>query len=358
MNVFGENISINNSMLDGINNIEMIKISNKEKKYTEKISSSLSHSLTAGFKLSNTEALSTEASLLISKIFETLIIFSGAYLVLNGNLSLGELVAFTLIKDRVTQPLIRLASLWEEYCQFKLSKDRVDVVFKETSEVDTGKKVEQIHNIKFDSVSTYINKKVVVDNISFECNKGSITSIIGESGSGKSTLLKIVPKLINIDGGKVFINEENLNGINLKSLRDNIAYVGQECHIVNGTVKDNILINSSRKDDEWLSYVCRLSCCHDFILDLEEGFDTLIGEGGNNLSGGQKQRITIARCIAADRDVLLLDEPTSALDSETEQIIVSNLKEYSQDRIVLVATHRKEILNISDDVIDFTPSIK
>lgn len=127
---------------------------------------------------------------------------------------------------------------------------------------------------------------------------------------------------------------------------------------MNGTVKDNILINSSRKDDEWLSYVCRLSCCHDFILDLEEGFDTLIGEGGNNLSGGQKQRITIARCIAADRDVLLLDEPTSALDSETEQIIVSNLKEYSQDRIVLVATHRKEILNISDDVIDFTPSIK
>ncbi|AXX58820.1 peptidase domain-containing ABC transporter [Vibrio vulnificus] len=347
---FRKNVDLNNSMINSVNNIEMVKLTNCEMRASDSISKSLSGSLYEGFKLSNLQAMSNEISSTISKLFDVLLVVAGSYLVLNGHLSLGELVAFTLMKDKVVQPLIRLASLWEEYCQFKLSKNRVDKVFNETAERLIGNPIENINQIEFDSVSFHVNGKTIFRDVNLVCKEGKIVCIVGESGSGKSTLLKMIPRLIDPSSGVIYFDKYSTDRLDLTSLRNQISYVGQECHIFNGTIRQNILWSSNNKSDDWLTYIMEISHCSEFVDDLIEGVETYIGDGGMYLSGGQKQRIALARCFASDKKVVLLDEPTSALDEKNEYNIIDTIAKNSEGKITVVVSHNDRLINSSDIV--------
>ncbi|ENF7324065.1 peptidase domain-containing ABC transporter [Vibrio cholerae] len=345
---FNKNIELNNSMINSLTNIEMIKLTNYELSMSDDISKYLSGSLRAGFRLSNLQNFSSELSNGISKIFEILLITCGSYLVLNGILSLGELVAFTLMKDKVVIPLIRLASLWEEYSQFRLSKNRIDKVFGENSEPEMGILILDSSHIEFDSVSLDINGCKIFSEVNLVCGIDKIVCITGESGAGKSNLIKMIPRLISCSSGNIYINKVNINDFNLSSLREKISYLGQECHIFNGTIRENILWDSCNKSDEWLMHILEVSQCKEFVKKLEKGLETYIGEGGVYLSGGQRQRIALARCFASNREIFLLDEPTSALDEENERKIVNSIIKNSKGKITIIISHNERIINSSD----------
>ncbi|CAK2509839.1 ABC transporter ATP-binding protein [Vibrio crassostreae] len=345
---FRKNVELNNSMLNSVRNIEIVKTTNSEIKASDSISRALSGSLYEGFKLSNLQGMSNEISNSISKLFEILLVVSGAHLVLNGLLSLGELVAFILLKDKVVQPLIRLASLWEEYCQFKLSKKRIDKVFNEPKEDKIGKEIKSINQIELKSVSFHSTGKKVFADVNFTCKKGNVMCIIGESGSGKSTLLKMIPRLVNLSSGIILFDEKNIESLSLSSLRNHMSYLGQECHIFNGTVRQNILWNSENKSESWLNHIMKISCCDEFVKKLDKGVETYIGDGELYLSGGQKQRIALARCFASDKKVILLDEPTSALDENNERFIIDTITQLSKERIIITVSHNDRLIDSSD----------
>lgn len=349
---YEKNIDLNKVMIDSIKNVDLIKISNIEKEAARKVSSTLGRSLESGFRLSNYQAYSEELSNLFSKLSETLLVFFGAYLALNGSITLGELVAFLLLKDRVTLPLIRLASIWEEYCQFNLSVNRVDAIFKQELEIKDGETVTSIESLELVDVEVRYSDKLVISNASFYITKGDVISFCGESGAGKSTLIKLIPRITDYQSGTISINGTNIKILDVSYLRSRISYLNQSFNLVNGSIKDNILWGSKGLNDEKLEEVLELCCCIDFINKLDDGLDTEVNEEGGALSGGQKQRIALARAMISDFDILILDEPTSALDSVTEMKLIRNIVNYCKDKIVLIVSHKETVHSYCDKTFE------
>lgn len=352
-NVFETSIKYNASVLEPLSGIEVIKNEGKEEFAINRIFHALNNNLKNNFSLLTIRLLSEELSVFISKVSEAAILFFGAYLVLEQKMTLGELVAFQMMKDRVTRPLLRTASLWEEIMQFNLSKRRVNQVIKEKCEVyEQGISLNTlISSIVFSDVSFFYDKKKVISNFNFEIRTNSITCIIGESGAGKSTVLRLLSRLYDNYEGDIKVSGIDIRKIKLSSLRKNIAHVNQECMLFTGTIRDNILFSSERQDDEWLFYCAKLASIDNFIMSLPLGYDTPVIEKGENFSGGQVQRLVIARAIASDKPILILDEATSALDYSSEDKIIKNLKKLSENKTIIAITHRLSLARCADKIV-------
>lgn len=353
--MFSASIDYQNRMIESITAYDHLKANRKSDAVLGRIYHAFDIKLKKGYELAKVNIYSGQLSELINKFSEAVILFMGATYVLDQSMTLGALVAFNMMKDRVTSPLLRLASIWEEIVAFKISLERVNVIMEAESE-SSGEHLHKIktltQGVQFCNVSFQYNQnELAVNKLSVEIRRGETLCILGESGAGKSTLAKLLAGNYDHYQGDILFDGIELKEIALPSLREQVAVVQQKSILLAGSIRENILFDSLINDHSWVERAGKLADIHDFIMSLPQGYDTPVAEQGGNLSGGQIQRIALARAFASDKQIMILDEATSALDYETEANIVANLAQLKTDKTIIIITHRLSLARISDAII-------
>ena len=312
----------------------------------------------AGFRNTVTSTAAGSANQFLGQVSGLIIIWYGAILVLDGKLTLGQLIAFRILSGYVTSPLLRLASLWQNFQETALSLERLSDVVDHPEEIEiTGANLPPIPpiegSINYDSVNFRFSKSGPMQllNVNLNIEKGTFVGIVGSSGSGKSTLLKLLTKLYEPENGTIRIDNYDISKIDLYSLRSQIGVVPQDSLLFDGSVQANIGLTRPDATFEEVSKAAKVACADDFIESLPSGYSSPVGERGSSLSGGQRQRIAIARMVLKKPKLLILDEATSALDVDTEQRLTRNLAEEYKDSTVLFITHRLGSLRHADKIL-------
>ncbi|TVP63604.1 MAG: peptidase domain-containing ABC transporter [Nodularia sp. (in: Bacteria)] len=309
-----------------------------------------------GFKASTTSNISSNIGNFLTNFSSLLILWFGAKLVIEQNLTIGQLVAFQMLSGRVTGPLLRLVQLWQTLQQVLLSVDRIGDILNiaPEAELGTGLVLPPLKGqVTFEQIFFRYQPHIepVLKGISFNVEPGQFVGIVGRSGSGKSTLSKLLQRLYQIESGRILIDGFDIKSADLASLRQQISVVLQEDFLFNGTVLENITLGHPDIAAEEVVEAARLAVAHDFISQLPYGYETNVGERGTALSGGQRQRIALARLFLSQAPILVLDEATSALDSETEQQVLQNLQKVSANRTVFLIAHRFAPLKRADLIL-------
>lgn len=344
-------------LVESITGVQTVKSYALEPKFEKKWGDLQSDYVRASYRTSMVSATAGSTGQFIQKVFDLLILFFGAKAVMDGNFSVGQLVAFRMLSGRVSGPALRLVQLWQEYQQASLSVKRIGDIFNTAPEpiLNANQAVMPKINgkIVFDKVHFRYNPQggEVIKGMSFEIEPGTIVGVVGRSGSGKSTISKLIQRLYIPEGGKISIDGMDISLVNPAMLRKQIGVVLQENFMFNGTVIENISIHYPAASMEQIIHCAKIAGAHDFILELPNGYNTVIGEKGMGLSGGQKQRVAIARAILANPRILIFDEATSALDYESESIIQNNLKEICKGRTVLIIAHRLSTLKDAQKIM-------
>ena len=287
-----------------------------------------------------------------------LILWAGLAMVLNGEFTLGQLLAFRIFAGYVTQPLLRLSNLWQGLQGVNLSMERLsDIVNQETEAGEYDSQQLALPPIKGEVLVQDLNfrfsKKgaLQLDRINLKVNAGEFVGVVGLSGSGKSTLMKLIARLYKPLEGKILIDGSDINKVQLSSLRSQVGLVPQDSVLFEGSISDNIALNDPNVESEQIVNAAKRACAHDFIMDLPQGYATRVAEKGANFSGGQRQRLAIARMLLDKPSLLIMDEATSALDANTERKVCTNLSEDLAGSTVLFVTHRLATVMHADRIV-------
>jgi len=344
-------------LVESVTGIETLKAMAVEPQMQRRWEEQLAGYVAASFRVLSLGNTASQAVQFVSKIVTTGILYFGAKLVIDGGLSVGELVAFNILAGRVSTPVLRLAQVWQDFHQARLSVLRLGDILNSTPEPAYAAARMQLPairgNITFDHVTFRyrIDGQKVLHDVSFDVPAGQIVGIVGPSGSGKSTFAKLVQRLYVPENGRVLIDGMDLAVADPAWLRRQIGVVLQENVLFNRSVRENIALAYPAMPMERIIAAAKLSGAHEFILELPEGYDTVVGERGSSLSGGQRQRIAIARALIADPRILIFDEATSALDYESERIIQHNMREIAKGRTVLIIAHRLSTVRAADRIV-------
>lgn len=311
-----------------------------------------------GFRAITVGVATSQIGSFLTQLSGLMVIWIGMLEILNGNLTLGQLIAFRIIAGNVTGPLLQLSTLWQGFQGVQLSMERLSDIINQNAE-QSEEESKQIAlppilgDIEYSNVSFRFasDGPYQVNDVNLKIDAGSFIGIAGQSGSGKSTLMKLLPRLYNINKGSIKIDGYDISKVELGSLRRQIGIVPQDSLLFEGTIADNIALNDPTIDDNDIISAASIACAHEFIMELPLGYATPLAERGSNLSGGQRQRIAIARTILTNPKLLIMDEATSALDYETERLVCLNLQEWAEDRTVLFITHRLSTIRNSDKII-------
>ena len=285
------------------------------------------------------------------------ILYFGARLVISGDLTVGELVAFNMLAGRVSQPVLRLAQIWQDFHQARLSVERLGDILNTAPEPRFNPARAALPAIRGDVTFDHVVFRYRIDgpeilhDVSFSVSAGQVIGIVGPSGSGKSTVAKLIQRLYIPERGRVLVDGVDLAMVDTSWLRRQVGAVLQENVLFNQSIRDNIALPDPAMPIERVVEAAKLAGAHDFILELPEGYDTVVGERGASLSGGQRQRIAIARALVTNPRILIFDEATSALDYESERIIQDNMQRIAQGRTVFVIAHRLSTVRRSDRII-------
>ncbi len=300
---------------------------------------------------------SSQSVQLISKVVTALTLYFGAHLVIAGELSVGELIAFNMLAGRVAQPVLRLAQVWQDFHQARVSIARLGDILNTAPEPMFDPSRAALPAIRGEITFEHIafryrvDGPTVVHDVSLHIPAGQVVGIVGPSGSGKSTLTKLVQRLYVPEKGRVLVDGIDLSVTDVAWLRRQVGSVLQENVLFNRSIRDNIALADPGMPMERVMHAAELAGAHEFILDLPDGYNTVVGERGASLSGGQRQRIAIARALVTNPKVLIFDEATSALDYESEHIIQNNMRKISQGRTVLIIAHRLSAVRNADRII-------
>ena len=283
----------------------------------------------------------------------------GVWLVIQDQLTIGQLVAFNMLVGNVISPFQRLISLWNDFQEILVAVERIDDVINVPPEEDLGDpqlaSLPPIKgNIRFEKVSFRYNLESdtnTIENLSFEVRSGQTIALVGRSGSGKTTISKLVLGLYTPTKGKIYIDERNIDTIALRSLRTQVGVVNQDTFLFGGKIIDNLTIAHPHATRPEVEEACQLAGAADFINEFPLKYDTQIGEGGSLLSGGQRQRLAIARALLGKPRLLILDEATSNLDAESEKIIQNNLSTILKNQTTLVIAHRLSTIRNADLIL-------
>ena len=280
----------------------------------------------------------------------------GAWFVVNGKMTPGQLIAFSSLSAMVTNPIEELAGFYDEWLEFKVALQRINDILSSKREQNDGVAIcpPLSGSIKFENVSFSYdpdNSQNIINDLNLEIQAGQKVAFVGRSGSGKSTLVNMVNRILSPTSGRVLIDGVDVSTLDLVSLRQQIGVVEQSPFVFSGTVRENITIVNPSTPYEAVVSAATLAGVHDFASNLPMRYDTRIGEGGRALSGGQQQRLIIARALAADPKILILDEATSALDNESEKIIQKNLDKVMEGRTTLAIAHRLSTIRNADMII-------
>ncbi|EFN7755933.1 type I secretion system permease/ATPase, partial [Escherichia coli] len=292
---------------------------------------------------------------LIQKTVMVINLWLGAHLVISGTLSIGQLVAFNMLAGQISSPIIRLSQIWQDFQQVGISVKRLGDVLNFPAENNIRKIVlpEINGNISFRNIRFRYrtDAPVILNNINLDIKKGEIIGIVGRSGSGKSTLTKLIQKFYSPENGQILIDGHDIALVDPDWLRRQIGVVLQDNVLLNRSIADNIALSNPGMPVDKIILASRLAGAHDFISELREGYNTIVGEQGAGLSGGQRQRIAIARALVSNPKILIFDEATSALDYESENIIMHNMHKICQNRTVIIIAHRLSTVKNADRII-------
>jgi ATP-binding cassette subfamily B protein len=345
-------------LVEVLSGIQTVKAQNIELRTRWQWQEHYARYVSSGFKTVVTSTAAGSASNFLNQLSGLLVLWVGAYLVLKGELSLGQLIAFRIIAGYVTSPLLRLLQLWQNFQQTALSLERLSDI------VDTPQEVTQADQdnipmpliqgaVTYENVSFRFSTSgsLQLDNINLAFPAQRVVGIVGMSGSGKSTLMKLLPRLYEPNAGRILIDGYDISKVELYSLRSQIGIIPQDTLLFDGTVLENIALTNPDATSEEVITAAKLAVAHDFIMNLPNGYKTRVGERGSALSGGQRQRIAIARTILQNPQLLILDEATSALDYDTERQVCTNLIQAFRGRTMFIITHRLSTIQQADEIV-------
>jgi len=332
-------------LVETITGIQTVKANALEPALAKRWDDQLAAYVAASFRTSTLASYGHEGISLIGKIVSAVMLWYGARLVMDQQLSVGQFVAFNMFAQRVAQPIMRMAQLWTDFQQTGISMARLGDILNTRTEVPptTAAQLPALKGrIQFDQVSFRYRPEAppVLHGLTLDVNPGEVIGIVGRSGSGKSTLTKLVQRLYTPEQGRVMVDGIDISLIDAAQLRRQIGVVLQENLLFNRSVRENIAIADPAAPIEMVMRAAQLAGAHEFVSELPEGYDTVVGEQGASLSGGQRQRIAIARALFTNPRILILDEATSALDYESEAILQRNMSAICQGRTVIIIAHR------------------
>ena len=344
-------------LVETVTGVETLKAMAVEPQMQRRWEEQLAGYVAASFRVLTLGNMASQSVQLVSKLVTAGVLFFGAKLVIEGDLSVGELVAFNMLAGRVSAPVLRLAQIWQDFHQARLSVARLGDILNTPAErsFKTGRAALPAirGDIAFENVTFRyrIDGPEVLHEVSLSVPAGQIVGVVGPSGSGKSTLAKLMQRLYVPESGRVLIDGVDLAMVDTAWLRRQLGVVLQESVLFNRSVRDNIALADPAMPIEQVVAAAQLAGAHEFILALPEGYDTIVGERGSSLSGGQKQRIAIARALISNPRILIFDEATSALDYESERVIQKNLEEIAKNRTVFIIAHRLSTVRRTDRII-------
>ena len=345
---------INGALQSSISGIRVTKAFTNEAKETEKFEEGNSQFMEARRNAYKAMGQFHSATTMITDIFNVVVLIAGGLFLYNGKISFADYSAFIVSINLFLGPVNTLIRFMEQFQNGVAGFERFVEIMETEPESDdiNSKDVDRLDgDIRFDNVSSsYAEGKEVLKNISLSISKGKTFALVGPSGGGKTTLCHLIPHFYKITDGEIFIDGKSLKNITLESLRRNIGIVQQDIYLFNSSIKENIMYGKLDATDEEIIDAAKKANIHDYIMSLEEGYDTIIGERGVRLSGGQKQRLCIARVFLKNPPILILDEATSALDNATEIQIQKSLDELSQGRTTIVVAHRLSTIKNADEI--------
>ncbi|HEK0906612.1 TPA: type I secretion system permease/ATPase [Pseudomonas putida] len=343
-------------LVETVNGIDTLKSMAVEPQVLRRWDNQLAAYVAAGFKTQTLSTLANESVGLIGKLVTVAILWLGARLVIDGQLTVGELIAFNMLAGRVAQPIMRLAQLWTSFQQTGVSVQRLgDILNTRTERASSARSAlpPLQGRIEFDQVHFRYRAdgSEILRGVKLCIEPGEVIGVVGRSGSGKSTLTRLLQRLYVPERGRVLIDGMDLALADASSLRRQIGVVQQDNLLFNRSIRENIALADPGTPLETVMQAARLAGAHDFILELAEGYDTMVGEHGASLSGGQRQRIAIARALIGDPRILIFDEATSALDYESERIIQQNMRSICQGRTVIIIAHRLSAVRDANRIV-------
>jgi subfamily B ATP-binding cassette protein HlyB/CyaB len=332
-------------LVETVNGIDTVKSMAVEPQAIRKWDNQMAAYVAAGFKTQTLSTIANESVSLIGKLVTVATLWLGARLVIDGQLSVGELIAFNMLAGRVSGPIMRLAQLWTSFQQTGVSVQRLGDILNTRTELSqaTRSALPPLRGlIEFDQVHFRYRAdgSEVLRGVSLQIAAGEVIGVVGRSGSGKSTLTRLLQRLYVPERGRVLVDGMDLALADVSSLRRQIGVVLQDNMLFNRSIRENIALSDPGAPLEAVMHAASMAGAHEFILELPEGYDTMVGEHGTSLSGGQRQRVAIARALIGNPRILIFDEATSALDYESERIIQQNMQSICAGRTVIIIAHR------------------
>ena len=342
-------------LVEAVSGIGTVKAMAVEPQLTRHWDRQLAAYISASFRTATIGVFASGGVTLVGKLVTVATMWLGARLVIDNELSVGQLIAFNMLAGQVAQPVMRLAQLWTDFQQVGISMQRLgDILNTRTEAVGNKSTLPPIQGrIEFDHVVFRYRPdgSEVLCGINLVIRPGEVIGIVGRSGSGKSTLAKLVQRMYVPERGRVLVDGMDLALADVSSLRRQIGVVLQENVLFNRTIRENIALIDPGTPMETVIMAAKLAGAHEFILELPEAYDTMVGEHGSTLSGGQRQRIAIARALIANPRILIFDEATSALDYESERLIQNNMKSICQGRSVIIVAHRLSAVRDANRIV-------
>ncbi|KYK44446.1 MULTISPECIES: type I secretion system permease/ATPase [Bradyrhizobium] len=344
-------------LVESVTAMETLKAMAVEPQMQRRWEQQLAGYVAASFRVISLANVSSQSVQLVNKLVSVAILYFGARFVMAGDLTVGELVAFNLISGRISAPVLRLAQTWQDFHQARLSIARLgDILNTEPEPVYSPGKM-ALSTIRGDIAFEQVTFRYRIDgpeilrDVQLHIPARQVLGIVGSSGSGKSTLAKLVQRLYIPERGRVLVDGIDVTQVDPAWLRRQIGVVLQDSVLFNCSIRENIAFADPGTSTERVIEAATMAGAHNFILQLPNGYDTVVGERGSSLSGGQRQRIAIARALVTDPRILIFDEATSALDYESEHIVQQNMAKIVQGRTVLIIAHRLSALRMADRII-------
>jgi len=344
-------------LVESVTGVETLKAMAVEPQMQRRWEEQLAGYVAASFRVLRLGNTASQSVQLVSKLVTAGVLYFGAKLVIDGDLTVGELVAFNILAGRVSAPVLRLAQLWQDFHQARLSVARLGDILNTSTEPTFNTARAALPAIRGEVVFEHVTFRYRVDgaevlhDVNLRIVPGQIIGVVGPSGSGKSTLTKLVQRLYVSENGRVLVDGVDLASVDTAWLRRQVGVVLQENMLFNRSIRDNIALADPAMPIERVIAAAKLAGAHEFILETPEGYDTTVGERGESLSGGQRQRIAIARALITNPRILIFDEATSALDYESERAIQDNMSEIAKGRTVIIVAHRLSTVRHTDRIV-------
>ena len=350
------NAEVTGRLTETLNGIRVIKGFNAEAQENKVFEAGVERLFLNVKKSLTATALMTSSSTFLLGLASTGIMGIGGYFIMDGKMTYGEFVSFTLFLGFMIAPIVQMSNIGSQLTEALAGLDRTQELMQMDEEDDPEVRTERIGKIHgdivFENVSfSYEEGKEVLHEINFKAPAGSVTALVGSSGSGKSTIAGLAATFLNPDSGKVYLDQTDLSKVNLGSYRSQLGVVLQDDFLYEGSIRENILFPRPDATEEELLAAVKGAYVHEFTDRFEDGLETIIGERGVKLSGGQRQRISIARALLADPKVIILDEATSNLDTESETFIQKSLQTLMKDRTTFVIAHRLSTIQKADQIL-------